>query len=75
MILYVPLAPLCTHTCLPCGCLQAKNSPEGLVGVQRRFVKFGGGASKQQLEWLQQELQVCVQTNGKLPHLGCFVSM
>jgi len=39
-------------------CLQEKNSPDGLEGVQRRFVKFGGGVSRQQLEWLQQQLQV-----------------
>jgi hypothetical protein len=38
--------------------LQEKNSPEGLVGVARRFVKFGGGVSDVQLEWLEQQLQV-----------------
>jgi hypothetical protein len=35
---------------------QEKNSPEGLVGVARRFVKFGGGASDAQLAWLRDEL-------------------
>jgi hypothetical protein len=38
--------------------LQNKNMPEGLTGVQRRFVMFGGGVSEQQLGWLEQELQV-----------------
>ncbi|KAK9830612.1 hypothetical protein WJX81_005299 [Elliptochloris bilobata] len=33
-----------------------KNSPEGLVGVARRFVKFGGGASDAQMAWLQAQL-------------------
>ena len=28
------------------------NSPEGLQGLERRFVAFGGGASAQQLAWL-----------------------
>ncbi len=35
---------------------QEKNSPEGLVGVARRFVKFGGGVSAAQLAWLRDEL-------------------
>lgn len=38
--------------------VQEKNSPDGLVGVQRRFVKFGGGVSQQQLQWLKEQLQV-----------------
>ncbi len=38
--------------------LQNKNMPDGMIGVQRRFVMFGGGVSEQQLEWLEQELQV-----------------
>ncbi|KAK9808721.1 hypothetical protein WJX72_002505 [[Myrmecia] bisecta] len=33
-----------------------KNSPEGLVGVARRFVRFGGGVSAQQVAWLQHQL-------------------
>lgn len=37
---------------------QEKNSPEGLVGVARRFVKFGGGVSSTQLEWLEQQIKV-----------------
>ncbi len=35
------------------------NSPEGLVGVSRRYVAFGGGVSATQLEWLGDELKVC----------------
>lgn len=38
--------------------MQDKNQPDNLVGVQRRFVKFGGGVSKQQLLWLEEQLQV-----------------
>lgn len=38
-------------------CLQEKNSPDGLEGTARRFVKFGGGASAQQLAWLRQQLE------------------
>lgn len=38
--------------------LQEKNSPEGLVGVARRFVKFGGGVGETQIDWLRQQLQV-----------------
>jgi len=33
-----------------------ENSPEGLVGVQKRFVAFGGGVGPVQLEWLRNEL-------------------
>jgi len=32
------------------------NSPSGLLGPDRRFVGFGGGASEGQLEWLQATL-------------------
>ena len=34
-----------------------KNSPDGLEGVQRRFVKFGGGVSDDQLQWLERKLR------------------
>ena len=37
---------------------QDKNSPEGMVGKQRRFVQFGGGASERQLEWIRAEIKV-----------------
>ena len=33
------------------------NSPDGLKGLQRRFVAFGGGLGKAQLKWLDQELK------------------
>ncbi|GKY99216.1 hypothetical protein MPSEU_000877000 [Mayamaea pseudoterrestris] len=33
------------------------NSPEGLVGVQQRFVGFNGGVGEIQLEWLRKELE------------------
>ena len=33
------------------------NSPDGLEGLQRRFVAFGGGLGKAQLKWLDQELK------------------
>lgn len=34
-----------------------KNSGAGLVGPQRRFVKFGGGLSAAQLAWLQGQVE------------------
>jgi len=34
-----------------------KNSPDGLVGVDRRFVKFNGAVGKEQLSWLNGVLQ------------------
>ena len=34
------------------------NSPEGLVGVQQRFVGFNGGVGHVQLAWLKQELEL-----------------
>lgn len=37
---------------------QNKNSPENMRGLQRRFVAFGGGVGKEQLEWLKDELKV-----------------
>lgn len=33
-----------------------KNSPSGLIGAARRFVKFGGGVGNQQWEWLDSTL-------------------
>ena len=33
-----------------------KHSPEGLEGVARRFVEFGGGVGADQIEWLGAEL-------------------
>lgn len=37
---------------------QEKNSTVGLEGVERRFVKFGGGLGQEQLAWLEQQLEV-----------------
>jgi manganese-dependent ADP-ribose/CDP-alcohol diphosphatase len=34
-----------------------KNSPEGLEGVERRFVKFNGGVGEAQLQWLERTLE------------------
>jgi len=34
-----------------------ENSPEGLVGVQKRFVAFNGAIGEIQLEWLRHELE------------------
>lgn len=34
-----------------------KNSPEGLEGVARRFVKFNGGVGERQLQWLERTLE------------------
>ncbi|KAE8707458.1 Manganese-dependent ADP-ribose/CDP-alcohol diphosphatase [Hibiscus syriacus] len=34
-----------------------KNSPEGLEGVDRRFVMFNGAVGKEQMEWLNSVLQ------------------
>jgi manganese-dependent ADP-ribose/CDP-alcohol diphosphatase len=34
-----------------------KNSPVGLIGVDRRFVKFNGAVGKEQLSWLNDVLQ------------------
>lgn len=35
---------------------QNKNMPEGLVGLERRFVQFGGGATQCQLDWIRDEI-------------------
>ena len=35
---------------------EEKNSNAGLEGLQKRFVKFGGGVGEEQLGWLEQEL-------------------
>ncbi|KAF5839236.1 Metallo-dependent phosphatase-like protein [Dunaliella salina] len=34
-----------------------KNNPQGLEGVERRWVAFGGGASPEQVAWFKQQLQ------------------
>ena len=40
--------------------VQNKNSPEGLVGTDRRFVQFGGGASQRQLAWIRDQIKVWI---------------
>jgi manganese-dependent ADP-ribose/CDP-alcohol diphosphatase len=34
-----------------------KNSNAGLEGLEKRFVKFGGGVGAEQLSWLEQEIE------------------
>lgn len=38
---------------------EEKNSNAGLEGLNKRFVKFGGGVSSEQLDWLKRELAAC----------------
>jgi len=40
-----------------------ENSPEGLEGLQKRFVAFNGAVGESQLEWLQHELEATRQLN------------
>ena len=42
-----------------------KNSNAGLEGLDKRFVKFGGGVSATQLAWVRKELTFCKTTNKK----------
>lgn len=53
-----PQPVLCCCLAANCCVPQEKNQPDGLTGVRRRFVKFGGGVSEQQLQWLEDQLQV-----------------
>uniref|UniRef100_A0A5B7BZP1 Manganese-dependent ADP-ribose/CDP-alcohol diphosphatase n=1 Tax=Davidia involucrata TaxID=16924 RepID=A0A5B7BZP1_DAVIN len=43
-----------------------KNSPMGLVGLERRFLMFNGAVGKEQLEWLDGVLQDATQSNQKV---------
>ncbi|KAF8117764.1 hypothetical protein N665_0008s0110 [Sinapis alba] len=43
-----------------------KNSPEGLVDVERRFVKYNGGVGEKQLEWLDGVLGDATELNQKV---------
>ena len=36
---------------------EQENSPEGLVGLSRRFVAFNGGIDEPQLEWLERTME------------------
>mmetsp|Transcript_20759 Transcript_20759/g.51494 ORF Transcript_20759/g.51494 Transcript_20759/m.51494 type:complete len:534 (-) Transcript_20759:123-1724(-) len=42
-----------------------ENSPEGLEGLQKRFVAFNGAIGSTQLEWLRDELENTRQQNGQ----------
>ena len=44
---------------------EEKNSNKGLTGLDKRFVKFGGGVSQSQVAWLERELNVCRQRGEK----------
>ncbi|KAI3727002.1 hypothetical protein L1987_66809 [Smallanthus sonchifolius] len=43
-----------------------KNSPDGLVDLEKRFLKFNGGVGKEQLEWLDKTLQDATKSNKKV---------
>ncbi|KAG0603215.1 hypothetical protein M758_10G075900 [Ceratodon purpureus] len=45
---------------------EEKNSPDGLVGVERRFVKFNGGVGEEQLAWLEKTLQEATDAKQKV---------
>ncbi|CAN8230645.1 unnamed protein product [Cochlearia groenlandica] len=57
-----------------------KNSPEGLVDVERRFVKFNGGVGEKQMQWLDNVLQDATESNqrvivcGHVPMSPCVAS-
>ncbi|CAH1274183.1 ADPRM [Branchiostoma lanceolatum] len=42
------------------------NSPEGLVGLDQRFVKFNGAVGEDQLQWLRETLEVARQRGEKI---------
>ena len=46
-------------------CTGIVNSPEGLEGVQKRFVAFGGGLGNTQMAWLRSELEAAADTPGQ----------
>lgn len=43
-----------------------KNSPEGLVNLERRFLKFNGAVGKEQLDWLDRVLHDATNLNQKV---------
>ncbi|KAM0047000.1 putative hydrolase [Helianthus debilis subsp. tardiflorus] len=43
-----------------------KNSPDGLVDLERRFLKFNGGIGKEQLKWLDKTLLDATKSNQKV---------
>jgi manganese-dependent ADP-ribose/CDP-alcohol diphosphatase len=45
---------------------EQENSPEGLVGLSRRFVAFNGGVDTPQLEWLESSMQSARENGEKV---------
>jgi len=45
---------------------EEENSPEGLKGLSRRFVGFGGGVDTPQLEWLEESLKTARDNDEKV---------
>lgn len=45
---------------------QAENSPEGLEGLQKRFVAFNGAVDKPQLTWLKETLEKARESREKV---------
>lgn len=43
-----------------------QSDPDGLVGLERRFVSYNGGISQQQLDWFTQELESATQNSQKV---------
>ncbi|XP_073299520.1 manganese-dependent ADP-ribose/CDP-alcohol diphosphatase-like isoform X2 [Primulina huaijiensis] len=43
-----------------------KNSPNGLLGLDRRFLMFNGGVGKEQMEWLDRVLQDATKADQKV---------
>ncbi|KAK4382023.1 Manganese-dependent ADP-ribose/CDP-alcohol diphosphatase [Sesamum angolense] len=43
-----------------------KNSPDGLIGLGRRFLMFNGAVGKEQMEWLHYVLQDATKLNQKV---------
>eukprot|EP00210_Caulerpa_lentillifera_P008815 g8411.t1 len=43
-----------------------KGDPEGLIGLNRRFVNFNGGVSKDQLDWFTKELELAEENSQKV---------
>lgn len=46
------------------------NSPTGLEGLNRRFLKYNGGVGEEQLEWLRGQLQEAKQMKEKVIVFG-----
>ena len=48
-----------------------ENSPEGLEGLQKRFVAFNGAVGQLQLDWLQDQLEETRQLNNSNNNNNC----